>query len=107
MSVRNPFIVTALEFVERETGLTRFDLFSKRRTADVVWARTLLVWLLREHRPGSMSYPKIASLLNGRDHATIIHAHKVTAPRLREADPSFDEACAKFVAQLEQEREAA
>ena len=47
---------------------------SHTRKKEIVRARDFIIYLLREY--ADMSYPVIGKLLGGRDHTTVIHAHK-------------------------------
>ena len=50
------------------------DLHSKKRGRHVVYARQVAMYLARELTP--LSFPTIARKFGGRDHTTVIHAHK-------------------------------
>lgn len=60
--------------VASEYGVTRLDLLSSRRTADIVRPRQIAMYLARELTPRSM--PEIGRHFGGRDHTTILHAHR-------------------------------
>jgi chromosomal replication initiator protein len=61
------------------------DLRSKRRSRSVALPRQIAMYLCRRHLKAS--YPHIAELF-GRDHSTVIHAHRVTEQRLKD-DPAL------------------
>ena len=53
-------------------GITNMDLKSKRRTRNLVRPRHICMWLIRKHT--SLSFPDIAALFGGRDHASVQYA---------------------------------
>lgn len=55
-------------------GIDRGVLISPTRKQEIVKARDLTAYLLREH--SDLSFPAIGRLLGGRDHSTIIHAYQ-------------------------------
>lgn len=55
-------------------SLTKDLIESPTRKKEIVRARDFIAYLLREY--ADMSYPVIGRLLGGRDHTTIIHAHR-------------------------------
>ena len=55
-------------------GYTREIIDSHTRKQEIVFARDMIIYMLREY--ADMSYPMIGRLIGGRDHTTIIHAHK-------------------------------
>jgi chromosomal replication initiator protein len=55
-------------------GINKNDLTSIRRTAPLVRARFVVVYLARTLTP--MSYPEMGRRLGGRDHTTVLHAHR-------------------------------
>jgi chromosomal replication initiator protein len=61
------------------------DLRSKRRSRNVAGPRQIAMYLCRRHM--NASYPHIAELF-GRDHSTVIHAHRITEQRLKD-DPAL------------------
>jgi chromosomal replication initiator protein len=88
---------TALMYVKRELGVSVVDLVSRRRQAELVRARALFVWIVRSHNPADpVSYPTIAAWLGGRDHTTIMHAFRTTAPQLRQRSMRFRVLCEAF-----------
>ncbi len=65
-----------IETLSRRLGYSRKIIESRTREQEIVKARDLIVYLLREY--GDLSYPAIGRLLGGRDHASIIHAYRKT-----------------------------
>lgn len=55
-------------------GVTRHDITSKRRTANIVMPRMVGVYLAKTMTP--RSYPEIGRMFGGRDHTTAIHAFR-------------------------------
>lgn len=53
-------------------GLSRIDLVSQRRTADIVRPRQIAMYLAKTITLNS--YPEIGQRFGGRDHTTILHA---------------------------------
>jgi chromosomal replication initiation ATPase DnaA len=72
-------------------GVSAAEMRSAVREDDVIKARGLVVWALRSIGE-PVSYPVIGRMLGGRDHSTIIHAHR-KAITLRLADSRFALAC--------------
>jgi chromosomal replication initiator protein len=72
--VPTPTIDQILSVVEDVMGTRRADLESRKRGRHVVYARQIAMYLARELTP--LSFPAIAARLGGRDHTTVIHAHK-------------------------------
>jgi chromosomal replication initiator protein len=65
------------------------DLFSKKRTADIVKPRQVAMYLAKELTP--LSYPEIGQGFGGRDHTTALHAtRKITENR--RTDPALNHA---------------
>ena len=58
--------------VARYYGVTRNDMLSERRTANVVLPRQIAMYLAKILTP--RSYPEIGRRFGGRDHTTAIHA---------------------------------
>ena len=65
-----------IETLSKRLGYSRKIIESRTRRQEIVRARDLIVYLLREY--GDLSYPAIGRLLGGRDHTTIIHAYRKT-----------------------------
>jgi chromosomal replication initiator protein len=60
--------------------ITREELLSTRRSARVAWPRALAMYLAREHTDASL--PAIGRAFGGRNHTTVLHAHRRTAEKL-------------------------
>lgn len=50
------------------------DLYGQSRVQDIAFARQIAMYLCRDLTP--LSLPKIGQLFGGRDHSTVIYAHK-------------------------------
>jgi chromosomal replication initiator protein len=61
-------------------GLTRGELLSDSRAARLAWPRQVAMYLAREHT--SETLPSIGERFGGRNHSTVLHAHKRTSERL-------------------------
>lgn len=98
--VRKPSLELSAESIQRTVAekynIGLADLLGKRRTANVAQARALAMYLCR--RLTGYSFPEIGAFFGGRDHSTVIHAHKTVTERI-----SQDETFAATVAQLERQ----
>jgi hypothetical protein len=74
-----------LRIVVEHFGITKRDLISERRTAEIVKPRMIACWLMRNFT--TMSLPTIGKKLGRRDHTTVLNAvRKINALRERDAD---------------------
>jgi hypothetical protein len=73
-----------LHEVSVKHGVTIVDICSKRRPLHLVTARHEACYRLRHET--TWSYPRIGTILGGRDHTTIIHGVRKHAKRLRELE---------------------
>ncbi|GAB4165590.1 MAG: chromosomal replication initiator protein DnaA [Rhodocyclaceae bacterium] len=55
------------------------DLFSKKRTRNVARPRQVAMWLAKELT--LESYPSIGDAFGGRDHTTVLHAHRTISEK--------------------------
>lgn len=60
-----------IALVAETFGVTRLDLISERRTADIVMPRQICFYLMRTCT--TLSFPEIGRRMGGRDHTTAIH----------------------------------
>mgnify|MGYP003325860180 FL=1 len=60
--------------VATEMEITESKLYAKSRTADVVYARHVAMYLCRDMTQNSLTH--IGNHFGKRDHATVIHAYK-------------------------------
>lgn len=72
--------------VAKRYGITRNDLISARRTANIVLPRLIACYLCKELTPFSL--PALGRFFGGRDHTTILHAVRKIA-HLRGTDPQI------------------
>lgn len=87
--------------VARRYNVTRADLLSSRRTADIVRPRQVAMYLAKTmtHR----SLPEIGRRFGGRDHTTVLHAvRKIDA--LAGLEPKLHEEIDALKAQLQEAR---
>ncbi len=84
--VKAATIADAMNVVSDHYGVTVDQLKSKRRTQDLALARQVGMYIARE-KIGA-PFEKIGRMFGGRDHTTVIHAHKKITKRCGE-DPLF------------------
>jgi chromosomal replication initiator protein len=83
-----PSIDRIQSLISRELQLGPEDLTSPKRGRQVVYARQIAMYLCRELTP--LSLPAISAQFGGRDHTTVLHAHRkitkslLTDPEARE-----------------------
>jgi hypothetical protein len=65
-----------VEILSKHFGYSKQTIESHTRRQEIVKARDLIAYLLREY--GDLSYPAIGRLLGDRDHTTIIYSYKKT-----------------------------
>ena len=58
------------------------DMTSKRRPANIAFPRQIAMYLARELTKGSLS--EIGDQFGGRDHGTVLHAHRLVKNRIRD-----------------------
>ena len=58
------------------------DMTSKRRPANIAFPRQIAMYLARELTKGSLS--EIGEQFGGRDHGTVLHAHRLVKNRIRD-----------------------
>ena len=68
----NPSVTRIQEVVARQYGVSRFDLLSSRRTANIVRPRQVAMYLCKTLTLRSL--PEIGRRFGGRDHTTVLHA---------------------------------
>ncbi len=76
-----------LRLVARRYGVSRADLLSQRRTANVVKPRQIAMYLAKTLTLRSL--PEIGRRFAGRDHTTVLHAVRKVAG-MAESDAAFD-----------------
>ena len=70
----NPSVTRIQEVVARQYGVSRFDLLSSRRTANIVRPRQVAMYLSRQLT--NLSLPEIGEAFGGKDHTTVLHSWK-------------------------------
>jgi hypothetical protein len=71
---RFPSLDDISEIVCEQTGVTKLDLESGRRSREVTRPRQLWMYLVRNLTP--TSFPAMGRYLGGRDHTTCLHGHR-------------------------------
>jgi chromosomal replication initiator protein len=69
-------------------GLTPDELISSSRASRVSWPRQVAMYLARELTGESL--PAIGRQFGGRDHTTVLHAHRRTVARIAQNAESHD-----------------
>ncbi len=60
------------------------DMTSKRRPANIAFPRQIAMYLARELTKGSLS--EIGDSFGGRDHGTVLHAHRLVKDRMKKEE---------------------
>ena len=60
------------------------DMTSKRRPANIAFPRQVAMYLARELTKSSLN--EIGDAFGGRDHGTVLHAHRLVKQRIRDVD---------------------
>jgi chromosomal replication initiator protein len=60
------------------------DMTSKRRPANIAFPRQIAMFLARELTKGSLS--EIGDAFGGRDHGTVLHAHRLVKDRMKKEE---------------------
>jgi len=63
-----------LSVVAKFYNITQADIIGQKRNKEIVLPRQVSIYLMRKEL--NLSYPKIGSLLGGRDHTTIMHGNE-------------------------------
>ncbi len=75
-----------VETVCKYFNITQADIFSKKKTKNIVEPRMIAIYLITEILP--MPLVQIGEMFGGRDHTTVIHARDKVAEELR-SDPKM------------------
>ena len=70
--IANPVVNVIIETVSKESGIPIIDILEMSRKREIVTARHLAMYFIKEHTDYSLK--KIGSFFSNRDHSTIIHA---------------------------------
>ncbi len=71
-----------LSLVAAELDTPEDDIVSKKRSADIVWARQVAIYLCRELTDNSLA--RIGEFFGGRDHSTVLHSYNKVAELIEE-----------------------
>jgi len=74
MNAMDVIVDEVVELVAGVTGFTVSEIKSNWRKREVVLARFIVVYLIRDMYGSSVSLKTLGMCLGGRDHSTIIHA---------------------------------
>lgn len=72
--IANPVVNVIIETVSKESGIPIIDILEMSRKREIVTARHLAMYFIKEHTDYSLK--KIGSFFSNRDHSTIIHANQ-------------------------------
>jgi chromosomal replication initiator protein len=92
-----PTVESIQDLTAQAFGLTRDELVSSSKAARIAWPRQVAMYLAREHT--SETLPSIGERFGGRNHTTVLHAHKRTTERLA-TDPDASDIVRRLTEQL-------
>ncbi|MCD6361693.1 MAG: chromosomal replication initiator protein DnaA [Armatimonadetes bacterium] len=69
-----------LALVAAELDVPPEDVVSKKRRADIAWARQVAIYLARELTDNSLA--RIGEFFGGRDHSTVLHSYNKVAEQM-------------------------
>jgi chromosomal replication initiator protein len=92
-----PSIAQIQEATSNALELTQADLSSAKRARQVVYARQVAMYLCRELT--DLSLPAIGQGFGGRDHTTVLHAHRQVRARML-ADQSTQQVVDRILTRL-------
>jgi hypothetical protein len=92
-----PKVETIQRFVCEHYRIALTEILSQRRTAEVVRARQVSMYLAKQLTLRSL--PEIGRLFAGKDHTTVLHAVRKIA-ELRKIDLDLDEVLTSLTARL-------
>lgn len=92
---KDPVIV--LKAVAQYLGVSEYDITSKNRTEEIIYARRLIMYICRTYL--NTSYAEIGELLGKRDHVTILHGISKTQ-ELLETKPEVQQSINSILAEL-------
>src|SRR5690625_2635392 len=72
------------KFISEKYNVTIDEMLSRKRTKSIAYPRQVAMYITRELT--DMSLPKIGQEFGGRDHTTVIHAHKKITESIKQ-DP--------------------
>ncbi len=71
-----------VDLVAAEMDVPGDDIVSKKRSADIAWARQVAMYLARELTDSSLA--RIGEFFSGRDHSTVLHSYNKVADLIEE-----------------------
>ncbi|MGC9316613.1 MAG: chromosomal replication initiator protein DnaA [Armatimonadota bacterium] len=71
-----------VDLVSAEMDVPEDDIVSKKRSADIAWARQVAIYLARELTDNSLA--RIGEFFGGRDHSTVLHSYNKVADLIEE-----------------------
>jgi len=83
-SVRSASVDKIIDAISGYFEISKKEILSKRRTKNLVEARHILVYFLRELK--KLSFPEIGRIVGGRDHTTSIYAHGKVKEELKTSE---------------------
>ena len=106
ISNQEPTVVTPQEIILTTADYFRMpveDLYGSSRSHAIATVRQIAMYLCREMT--SLSLPKIGQLFGGRDHTTVMYAHRKIAKRISEDRETYNQVT-ELTARLRQGRGA-
>ncbi|MGD9494681.1 MAG: chromosomal replication initiator protein DnaA [Armatimonadota bacterium] len=73
-----------VDLVAAEMDVPEGDIVSKKRSADIAWARQVAMYLARELTDNSLA--RIGEFFGGRDHSTVLHSYNKVAELIEEEE---------------------
>jgi chromosomal replication initiator protein len=92
-----PTVESIQDLTAEAFGVTREELLSPSRATRVAWPRQVAMYLAREHTAETL--PAIGEHFGGRNHTTVLHAHKRTSQRLA-TDPEASDIVRRLTERL-------
>jgi chromosomal replication initiator protein len=92
-----PTVESIQELTADAFGLTREELVSASKAARIAWPRQVAMYLAREHTTETL--PAIGERFGGRNHTTVLHAHRRTVQRLA-SDPEASDIVRRLTERL-------
>jgi hypothetical protein len=89
-----------LRIVVEQLGISKRDIISERRTAEVMRPRMIACWLMR--KATTMSLPMIGRKIGRRDHTTVLNACR-KIDRLREREEGLRALTDQLLTMVEEE----
>lgn len=81
-SERRVSVAEIIDLVSAEMDVSKDDIVSKKRSADIAWARQVAIYLCRELTDNSLA--RIGEHFGGRDHSTVLHSYDKVAGLIEE-----------------------